>query len=156
VPNVVALGRSCQLAGEFTGHQQIRALRDRLENEILARFPMASLNGIADRSRRLPNTSNISFEGLEGGSILSLLDNAGVCVSTGSACNADSEDVSAVLRAMKVPAPIGRGSIRFSLGRYNTGADIDQTLAVLMRVVSQLMEKSGKGSVQIFPLPPGG
>jgi cysteine desulfurase len=156
VPNVVALGRACQLAGKFTGHQQIRALRDRLENEILARFPMASLNGIADRSRRLPNTSNISFEGLEGGSILSLLDNAGVCVSTGSACNADSEDVSAVLRAMKVPAPIARGSIRFSLGRYNTEADIDQTLAVLMRVVSQLMEKSGHRSVQIFPLPPGG
>jgi cysteine desulfurase len=91
VPNVVALGRACQLAREFTGHQQIRALRDRLENEILARFPMASLNGIADRSRRLPNTSNISFEGLEGGSILSLLDDACVCVSTGSACNACCE-----------------------------------------------------------------
>jgi cysteine desulfurase len=102
---------------------------------------MASLNGIADRSRRLPNTSNISFEGLEGGSILSLLDDAGVCVSTGSACNADSEDVSAVLRAMKVPASIARGSIRFSLGRYNTIEEVDRALEVLGRVLIQLMEK---------------
>jgi cysteine desulfurase len=101
------------------------------------------LNGIADRSRRLPNTSNISFEGLEGGSILALLDDAGVCVSTGSACNADSEDVSAVLRAMKVPFPVARGSIRFSLGRYNTGEDVDRTLAALMQVVNQLLPKAG-------------
>jgi cysteine desulfurase len=142
VPNIVALGRACQLAREFTGHQQIRALRDRLEDEVLARFPIARLNGIADRSRRLPNTSNISFEGLEGGSILALLDDAGVCVSTGSACNADSEDVSAVLRAMKVPFPVARGSIRFSLGRYNTEEDVDRTLAALMQVVNQLLPKA--------------
>jgi cysteine desulfurase len=139
VPNLVALGRACQLAGEFTGHQQIRALRDHLEDEVLARFSIASLNGVADRSRRLPNTSNISFEGLEGGNILALLDDAGICVSTGSACNADSEEVSAVLRAMKVPFPIARGSIRFSLGRYNTEAEVDQTLDVLTSVVNQLL-----------------
>jgi cysteine desulfurase len=70
-----------------------------------------------------------------------MLDDAGICVSTGSACNADSEDVSAVLRAMKVPFPIARGSIRFSLGRYNTKEEIDQTLDVLMNVVNQLLEK---------------
>ncbi|HMJ25967.1 MAG TPA: aminotransferase class V-fold PLP-dependent enzyme, partial [Pyrinomonadaceae bacterium] len=140
VPNIVALGRACQLAREFTGHQQIRALRDHLEDEVLARFPIACLNGVVDRSRRLPNTSNISFEGLEGGSILAMLDGVGICVSTGSACNADSEDVSAVLRAMKVPLPIARGSIRFSLGRYNTEEEIDQTLDVLTSVVNQLRD----------------
>jgi cysteine desulfurase len=138
VPNIVALGRACQLATEYTGGQQIRALRDRLEDEVLARFPTARLNGIADRSRRLPNTSNISFAGLDGGSILTLLDEAGICVSTGSACNAESEEVSAVLRAMKVPSPIARGSIRFSLGRYNTAGEIDDTVEVLTRVVGQL------------------
>ena len=138
VPNIVALGRACQLAAEFTGHQQIRSLRDRLEDEVLARFPMARLNGTAERSRRLPNTSNISFEGLEGGSILAMMDAEGICVSTGSACNADSEDVSAVLRAMKVPFPIARGSIRFSLGRYNTREDIEDTLIVLAKVIDQL------------------
>jgi cysteine desulfurase len=139
VPNIVGLGRACQLANDFTGQQRIRELRDHLEDDVLARFPTARLNGMADRSRRLPNTSNISFAGLEGGSILSMLDDAGICVSTGSACNADSEDVSAVLRAMKIPFPIARGSIRFSLGRYNTVEEIDHTLSVLTRVIGQLM-----------------
>ncbi|MDX6385321.1 MAG: cysteine desulfurase [Blastocatellia bacterium] len=143
VPNIVALGRACQLATEFTGHQQIRSLRDRLEDEVLARFSTAQLNGTADRSRRLPNTSNISFTGLEGGSILTLLDETGICVSTGSACNADSEDVSAVLRAMKIRTPIARGSIRFSLGRYNTADEIDHTVKVLTHVVGQLMTNLG-------------
>jgi cysteine desulfurase len=136
VPNIVALGRACQLAHQFTEHQQVRGLRDRLEVEVLARFPNARLNGVADRSRRLPNTSNISFEGLEGSDILTKLDDAGVCVSTGSACNSDSQDVSAVLRAMKVPLPIARGSIRFSLGRYNTGDEIDQTLGILSELIA--------------------
>lgn len=138
VPNIVALGRACQLARQFTGHETVRALRDRLEDEILARFPNARTNGVADRSRRLPNTSNISFAGLEGSDILAMLDDAGVCVSTGSACNADSQDVSAVLRAMKLPFPIARGSIRFSLGRYNTGHEVDQTLAILSEVIPRI------------------
>lgn len=135
VPNIVGLGRACQLAKQFTGHQQIRELRDRLEDEVLARFPHTRLNGVADRTRRLPNTSNISFEGLEGAEILKRLDDAGIYVSTGSACNSDSEEVSAVLRAMKVPYQAARGSIRFSLGRYNTRAEIDETLAVLSALV---------------------
>jgi cysteine desulfurase len=141
VPNIVALGRACQLAHQFTEHQQIRALRDRLEDEILSRFSIASLNGTSDRSQRLPNTSNISFAGLEGPDILAMLDDAGVCVSTGSACNSDSQEVSAVLRAMKIPVEVARGSIRFSLGRYNTAEEIDHTLIELVRVVNQLSEK---------------
>ena len=142
VPNIVALGRACQLAGQFTGHETVRGLRDRLEDEILARFPNARLNGVADRSRRLPNTSNISFAGLEGSDILAMLDDAGVCVSTGSACNADSQDVSAVLQAMKLPFPIARGSVRFSLGRYNTAEEVDQASEILSEVIKNLTGKS--------------
>src|SRR2546429_1717582 len=133
VPNIVGLGRACQLAKEFTGHDQIRSLRDRLEDEILRRFPNAHVNGIKDRSQRLPNTSNISFAGIDGPDILAKLDEAGICVSTGSACNAESKEVSAVLRAMNVPYEIARGSIRFSLGRYNTKEDIDYTLEGLLK-----------------------
>ena len=133
VPNIVGLGRACELAKDFTGHEQIRSLRDRLEDEILLRFPNAHVNGSKDRSKRLPNTSNISFAGIDGSDILSKLDEAGICVSTGSACNAESKEVSAVLRAMKVPYEVARGSIRFSLGRYNTTEDIDYTLEVLLK-----------------------
>ncbi len=141
VPNIVALGRACQLARQFTEHQGTRALRDRLEDEVLARFPQARLNGTADRSKRLPNTANISFEGLEGGEILTMLDDEGICVSTGSACNSDSQDVSAVLRAMKISYQAARGSIRFSLGRYNTAEEIDDTLAELTHIVNRLLDK---------------
>jgi cysteine desulfurase len=140
VPNIVGLGSACHLANQFTKHQQIRSLRDRLEDEILARFSNARLNGTANRAKRLPNTSNISFVGFEGPDILAMLDDAGVCVSTGSACNADSEEVSAVLGAMKVPYETARGSIRFSLGRYNTAEEIDQTLSVLTEITGKLMK----------------
>jgi cysteine desulfurase len=138
VPSIVALGRASQLASEFTGQERIRALRDRLEDEILANFPQASLNGIADRSRRLPNTSNLSFEGIDGSSILTKLDAAGICVSTGSACNAESRETSGVLRAMKVPYERARGAIRFSLGRYNTESDVEQTFKLLPEILNDL------------------
>jgi len=136
VPNIVALGRAAQLAKEFDGHEQVRGLRDRLEDEILARFPFAKLNGSVDRSKRLPNTSNISFEGFDGSHIRAQLDAAGMCVSTGSACNADSREVSGVLRAMDVPYEVARGAIRFSVGRYNADFEIDETLAALTRIVA--------------------
>jgi cysteine desulfurase len=141
VPNIVALGSACQLAREVPCQDWIRNLRDRLEDEILANFPQATLNGIPDRSRRLPNTSNISFEGIEGPSILAKLDEAGVCVSTGSACNAESRETSGVLRAMQVPYERARGSIRFSLGCYNTAEDIDHTLSVLPEIMGQLRDQ---------------
>jgi cysteine desulfurase len=141
VPNIVALGSACHLANQFTEHQQIRVLRDRLEDEILARFSNARLNGTANRAKRLPNTSNISFVGMQGPEILAMLDDVGVCVSTGSACNAESEEVSAVLRAMKVPHQAAGGSIRFSLSRYNTKDDIDYTLSVLAEIMGKLMKQ---------------
>jgi len=140
VPSIVALGRAAQLAHEFSGQQQIRELRDRLEDEILANFPQARINGTADRSKRLPNTSNVSFEGLEGASILARLDQAGICVSTGSACNAESRETSGVLRAMQVPYERARGTIRFSLSRYTTPDDIEHTLKILPEIVNQMSE----------------
>lgn len=140
VPNIVALGRACRLAKEFAGHEQIRTLRDRLEDQILGGFPKARLNGAADRTKRLPNTSNISFEGLDGPTILKKFDQAGVCVSTGSACNAESRETSGVLRAMKVPFDLARGTIRFSLGRYNTAEDVDQALKILAEILDHPTE----------------
>ena len=135
VPNIVALGSASELAKEFSGHDEIRKLRDRLEDDILSRFSSARLNGTGDRAKRLPNTANISFVGFEGSEILARLDAAGICVSTGSACNAESKKVSAVLAAMKIPYEIARGSIRFSLGRYNTESEIVQTVAALSDII---------------------
>lgn len=142
VPYIVALGAACELAQKFEGHETIRRLRNKLEDAILETFPNARLNGTRDRSKRLPNTANISFSYLEGESILAHLDEAGICVSTGSACNAESHVSSAVLRAMDVPYTTAQGSIRFSLGRYNTEAEIDYALATLRSVIPHLMEMS--------------
>ena len=135
VPNIVGLGRASRVATDFQGHDQIRAFRDLLEDEVLAKFPNATLNGAADRMKRLPNTANISFAGCDGPGILAQMDRAGVCVSTGSACNAESEETSGVLRAMNVPYEVARGAIRFSLGRYNTRGDIEYTLGVLQESI---------------------
>ncbi|HYW71659.1 MAG TPA: aminotransferase class V-fold PLP-dependent enzyme [Pyrinomonadaceae bacterium] len=134
VPNIVGLGRACELAGDFAAHAQVRGLRDRLEDEVLARFPAAKLNGVSSRDKRLPNTSNISFIGHDGGQLMSQLDAAGICVSTGSACHSGSSEVSAVLRAMGTPFDIARGSIRFSVGRYNTAEEIELVLFALENI----------------------
>jgi cysteine desulfurase len=138
VPYIVALGRAALLAHDFAGHEMVRALRDKLEDAILDQIPNARLNGTRDRALRLPNTANISFEYVEGEGILAHLDEAGICVSTGSACNAESHVSSAVLRAMNVPYTAAQGSIRFSVGRYNTEAEIERTLAVLPGIINRL------------------
>lgn len=148
VPYIVALGRACELAKNFDGHETIRRLRDYLEDTILSRVPNTRLNGEPARERRLPNTANISFEYIEGESILAHLDEAGVCVSTGSACNAESHVSSAVLRAMNVPYTAAQGSIRFSLGRYNTEREIEDTLNVLPAIVARLAAMSPYEEVQ--------
>ncbi len=131
VANIVGLGRACELAQDFAGHAQVRALRDRLEDEVLARFAGAQVNGAASREKRLPNTSNISFAGHDGADIMMQLDAKGICVSTGSACHSGSDAVSAVLGAMGTPVEIARGSIRFSVGRYNSADEIEMVLAAL-------------------------
>ncbi len=142
VPNIVGLGAACQVALEDNGHARIEQLRNRLEDEILKTIPNTRLNGAADRSKRLPNTSNISFEYVDGQNILLHLDQAGICVSTGSACHSTTHESSPTLRAMNVPYTAAQGSIRFSLGRYNTEADIDTTLSVLPEIIAKLADMS--------------
>lgn len=137
VPNIVGLGRACKLARDFDGHEHIRSLRDRLEDQVLARFSIARLNGVPSRDKRLPNTSNISFAGYDGPEIAKQLDAAGIYVSTGSACHAGSSEASAVLRAMRIPAETALGSVRFSVGRYNTPEEIETVLAALETIFGQ-------------------
>ncbi|HKS30524.1 MAG TPA: cysteine desulfurase NifS [Pyrinomonadaceae bacterium] len=153
VPYIVALGAACELAQKFDGHETVRRLRDKLEDTILETFPNARVNGTRDKAKRLPNTANVSFSYLEGESILAHLDEARICVSTGSACNAESHVSSAVLRAMNVPYTAAQGSIRFSVGRYNTQEEIDYTLETLRSVIQRLVEMSPydeelKGKIQ--------
>ena len=150
VPNIAGLGAACHLALEDAledtlednSHARIERLRNRLEDEILKRIPNTRLNGIADRSKRLPNTSNISFEYVDGQNILLHLDQAGICVSTGSACHSTTHESSPTLRAMNVPYTAAQGSIRFSLGRYNTEAEIETTLSVLPEIIAKLAAMS--------------
>ncbi|HKZ02657.1 MAG TPA: aminotransferase class V-fold PLP-dependent enzyme, partial [Pyrinomonadaceae bacterium] len=135
VPNIVGLGAACELAQDPEPHRRIKQLRDRLEDELLRLIPNATLNGPAEREKRLPNTANISFEYVEGENILRHLDELGICVSTGSACHSTTRESSPTLRAMNVPYTRAQGSIRFSLGRYNTAEDIETTLAVLPGII---------------------
>jgi cysteine desulfurase len=140
VPNIVGLGAACKLAHEDNDHSRIQELRDRLESGILHRIPNARLNG--HPVNRLPNTSNISFEYVEGQNILLHLDQLGICVSTGSACHSTTHESSPTLRAMNVPYTAAQGSIRFSLGRYNTDDDVETTLNVLPGIIEKLAAMS--------------
>jgi cysteine desulfurase len=142
VPNIVGLGTACGLASTPEGHETIRSLRDRLEDEILKKVPNARLNGTPDRNKRLPNTSNISFEYVEGENILVHLNEAGICVSTGSACHSTTHESSPTLRAMNVPYTAAQGSIRFSLGRYNTEEEIEHLLRILPGIIEKLAAMS--------------
>ena len=142
VPNIVALGAACELARTFDEHKEIERLRNKLEDRILRTIPNARLNGTTDRAKRLPNTANISFEYVEGENILVHLDRAGICVSTGSACHSTTKESSPTLRAMNVPYTAAQGSVRFSLGRYNTEEEIDRTLAILPEIIGKLVEMS--------------
>jgi cysteine desulfurase len=140
VPNIVALGAACKLAQEDDDHSRIRNLRDRLENGILENIPNARRNG--DPENRLPNTANISFEYVDGQNILLHLDELDICVSTGSACHSTSHESSPTLHAMNVPYTAAQGSIRFSLGRFNTAEDIETTLRVLPEIIEKLAAMS--------------
>ncbi|HEV7798446.1 MAG TPA: cysteine desulfurase NifS [Pyrinomonadaceae bacterium] len=142
VPAIVGLGAACELARTSDEHERVEGLRNKLEDEILNTIPNARLNGTADRAKRLPNTSNISFEYVEGENILMHFDEAGICVSTGSACHSTTKQSSPTLRAMNVPYTAAQGSIRFSLSRYSTEKEIDRTLAVLPGIIGKLVEMS--------------
>jgi cysteine desulfurase len=113
-------------------------LRDRLEREILARIPGTAING--DPAARVPNTTNISFDGIEAESLLIALDLEGVAVSTGSACSSGSLEPSHVLRAMNLPSARARNSLRFSLGRATTDAEIDFVIDVLPGLAHRLRQ----------------
>lgn len=138
VPYIVGLGKAVELAD---AHREAEAktlsrLRDKLENGLLATCPDSRVNG--DRKNRLPNTSNMSFEYIEGESILMHLSDLGICASTGSACAAGSLEPSHVIRAMGVPFTAVHGSIRFSLSRYNTEAEVDTVLAETPKIINTL------------------
>jgi len=138
VPYIVGLGRACELAAEAMDEEngRVRALRDRLEAGLLASCRDCRVNG--DREHRLPNTTNISFEYVEGEAILLRLDDLGVAASSGSACTSGSLEPSHVMRAMGVPFTAAHGSIRFSLSRYNTEADVDWVLEHLPPIIEDL------------------
>jgi len=142
VPNIVGLGAASRLASVDDDHSHIEKLRNQLEDGILTNISNARLNGAADRKKRLPNTSSISFEYVDGQSILAYLDNEGVCVSTGSACHSSTHASSPTLKAMNVPYSLAQGSIRFSVGRYNTEEEIETTLRVLPKIINKLVEMS--------------
>lgn len=137
-PYIVGFGRAAELAMSTLEHEdtQVRALRDQLENTILRTIPKTTRNGA--REPRLPNTSNIAFEGIEAEAILMMLDQAGICASSGSACTTGSLEPSHVLRAMGLGASRARGSLRFSLGIYNTQADVDYLLEQVPGIVARL------------------
>ncbi len=138
VHQIAGLGAAAQFVKDITPMERVRVLRDRLETAILQNISNTKLNGHAEH--RLPNTSNISFENTNGEMILARLDALGICVSTGSACNAFDHKSSAVLEAMNVPYSYAMGSIRFSLGRYNWEEDVESVLDMLPRLVRELRE----------------
>ena len=142
VPGIVGLGKACELAAKNleTENSKVKALRDKLEKTIMQKCPDCRLNG--DPDNRLPNTSNISFEYIEGEAILLMLDKYGICASSGSACTSGSLEPSHVLRAMGVPFTAAHGSIRFSLSRYNTEEEVDYTIEKLPPIIDQLRELS--------------
>jgi cysteine desulfurase len=138
VANIVAFGRAAELAmaSLHDENTRVRVLRDKLEHGILSGIPGTSRNGA--KEPRLPNTSNIAFEGVEAEGILMLLDQAGICASSGSACTTGSLDPSHVLTAMGCSVARARSSIRFSLGIYNTEAEVDYVLQQLPGIIAKL------------------
>jgi cysteine desulfurase len=142
VASIVGMGRACELARAAPGEEndRIRRLRDKLEAGILESVPNVRVNG--DRAHRLPNTTSISFEYIEGEAILLLLDQLGICASSGSACTSGSLEPSHVLRAMGVPFTAAHGSIRFSLSRYSIEEEIDYVLERVPPLIARLRDIS--------------
>ncbi len=149
VASIIGMGKACELA---LGHLAIEAtrlagLRDRLEQALLRTCPDARING--DTGNRLPNTSNISFEFVEGEAILLRLNEYGVCASSGSACSSGSLEPSHVLRAMGIPFTAIHGSIRFSLSRFTTESEISTVIEILPPIINELRQLSPYGRDKI-------
>ena len=145
VAGIIGMGIAAEIALSRlpTDRARVMKLRDRLEMLLLASCPESRVNG--PKQERLPNTSNISFRYLEGESMLVLLDQQGICASTGSACTAGSAEPSHVLRAMNVPADWLQGAVRFSLSRFNSEAEVDYVNEKMPAIVQRLQELSGLG-----------
>jgi cysteine desulfurase len=140
---IVGLGKAAELAKEWFatgGAERMAALRDRMEQGILGTVPGTRVNSFA--ARRVPNTSNIVFDGIEGEGFVIAMDLKGISVSTGAACSSGAIEASHVLTAMGLSDEEARGSIRFSLGKQNTAEEVEQVLAVLPDVVAKLREMS--------------
>jgi len=134
VAQIVALGKACELVDRNLSeyHDHMLGMRERLERGLLDRFPSARVNGHPEK--RLPNTSSVSFKGLEANAILSELRD--LAASAGSACHSDRVEVSSVLKAMEVPPEYAMGTIRFSVGRFTTAAEIERAIDEMSRVVA--------------------
>ncbi|MFZ2399368.1 MAG: cysteine desulfurase NifS [Smithella sp.] len=137
-PGIIGLGKACELADKNMQKEntEVMRLRDKLEKELLKRIPQSRVNG--DTVNRLPNTTNISFEYVEGEAILLLMNELGICASSGSACTSGSLQPSHVLRAMGVPFTMAHGSIRFSLSIYNTEKEIDFVIEKMPAIIERL------------------
>ncbi|HCE45712.1 MAG TPA: cysteine desulfurase NifS [Lentisphaeria bacterium] len=142
VTGIVALGKAAELAGKNMKleNTKVKELRDRLERELVSAVPKTRING--DPENRLPNTTNISFEFIEGEAILLLMNQLGICASSGSACTTGSLEPSHVLRAMGVPYTAAHGSIRFSLSRFNTGEEMEYIIRNLPPIIARLRQIS--------------
>ncbi len=142
VPYIIGLGKACELAQKHLNEEntKIRSLRDYLEAKLLEKIPNTLVNG--ERKNRLPNTTSLSFEFVEGESILLLLSDLGICASSGSACTSGSLEPSHVLRAMGVPFTAAHGSIRFSLSIYNTKEEMDYIIEQLPPIIQRLRDIS--------------
>ncbi len=145
VSGIVGMGKAAELALRDLGKEQerVRCLRDRLEKSLL----VAGCRVNGHREKRLPNTLNVSFEFLEGEAILVLLDEYGICASTGSACTAGSVEPSHVLRAMRVPSNWLQGAVRFSLSHHNTEEEVDFVSEKMPGIVQRLQGLSVLGKV---------
>lgn len=142
VASIIGLGKASELAAAYMEEEntRVKQLRNKLESELLKQIPNTIING--DRENRLPNTTNVSFEYVEGESILLMMDELGICASSGSACTSGSLEPSHVLRAMGVPFTAAHGSIRFSLSIYNTEEEIDFIIEKLPPIIKRLREMS--------------
>jgi len=138
VASIIGLGKACELASKNIDEEvaYLTRLRDKLENALLKSCPDVRING--DIHNRLPNTTNISFEYVEGEAILLRLNEYVICASSGSACTSGSLEPSHVLRAMGVPFTAIHGSIRFSLSRYNTEEEIDKVIEIMPKIINDL------------------
>ncbi|MCX7896481.1 MAG: cysteine desulfurase NifS [Rhodocyclaceae bacterium] len=140
--SIVGLGVACALAHEHLAFvkSEVGRLRDRLEAGILAAVPCCFVTG--DVSNRVPNTSNIAFEYVEGEAILLMLNQAGIAASSGSACTSGSLEPSHVMRAMGIPYTAAHGTIRFSLSRFTTAAEIERVIAAVPPIIARLRSLS--------------